>query len=68
MSRLDSCYNIADLRLEARRRLPKGVFDYIDKGTEDMISLGNNRRAFEEIKLLNKTLVDISDNCLPITS
>ena len=67
MSRLDSCYNIADLRLEAQRRLPKGVFDYIDKGTEDMISLGNNRRAFEDIKLLNKTLVDISDVQLDAT-
>ncbi len=67
MSRLNSCYNIADLRLEAQRRLPKGVFDYIDKGTEDMISLGNNRRAFEDIKLLNKTLVDISDVKLDAT-
>ncbi len=67
MSRLDRCYNIADLRLEAERRLPKGVFDYIDKGTEDMISLANNRRAFEDIKLLNKTLVDISDVKLDAT-
>ncbi len=30
MARLDKCYNIADLREVARRRLPKGVFDYID--------------------------------------
>ncbi len=67
MSRLDSCYNISDLRLEAQRRLPKGVFDYIDKGTEDMLSLGNNRRAFEDIKLLNKTVVDISDVKLDAT-
>lgn len=67
MSRLDSCYNIADLRLEAERRLPKGVFDYIDKGTEDMISLAGNRRAFEDMKLLNKTVVDISDVKLDAT-
>jgi (S)-mandelate dehydrogenase len=61
MGRLDNCFNIADLRDAAQRRLPKGVFDYIDKGTEDMLALGGNRRAFEEIKLLNKTLVDISE-------
>ena len=61
MGRLERCYNIGDLREVARKRLPKGVFDYIDKGTEDMISLGGNRRALDDLKLLNKVLVDISD-------
>ena len=61
MGQLDRCYNIADLRLVAEKRLPKGVFDYIDKGTEDMISLGGNRSAFADIKLLNKVITDISD-------
>ncbi|MBX9739451.1 MAG: alpha-hydroxy-acid oxidizing protein [Beijerinckiaceae bacterium] len=61
MGRLDRCYNIADLRDVARRRLPKGVFEYLDKGTEDMVALGGNRRAFDEMKLLNRVLVDVSD-------
>ncbi len=61
MGGLDHCYNIADLREVARRRLPKGVFEYVDKGTEDMVALGNNRRAFEDLKLLNRILVDVSD-------
>lgn len=61
MAALDRCYNIADLRSVAEKRLPKGVFDYIDKGTEDMTSLGNNRSAFAHIKLLNKVITDISD-------
>ena len=61
MSRLDRCYNIADLRGVAEKRLPKGVFDYIDKGTEDMTSLAGNRSAFTDIKLLNKVVTDISD-------
>jgi (S)-mandelate dehydrogenase len=61
MSQLDRCYNIADLREVAEKRLPKGVFDYIDKGTEDMQSLGNNRSAMTDIKLLNKVITDISD-------
>ncbi len=41
--------NIADLRTLARRRLPKVVFDYVDGGAEDEITLRENRRAFEEI-------------------
>ena len=61
MGRLDRCYNIADLRKVARRRLPKGVFEYIDKGTEDMVALAGNRSAFGDIKLLNKVVTDISD-------
>lgn len=61
MGQLDRCYNIADLRAVAERRLPKGVFDYIDKGTEDMTSLAGNRGAFIDIKLLNKVITDISD-------
>ena len=61
MRNLDRCYNIADLREVAERRLPKGVFDYIDKGTEDMNSLDNNRKAMTDIKLLNKVVTDISD-------
>ncbi len=40
MGRIDRCYNIADLREVARNRLPKGVFEYLDKGTEDQVSLG----------------------------
>ena len=60
MGRLDHCYNIADLREVARKRLPKGVFQYLDLGTEDMTSLENNRRVLRETKLLNKVLVDVS--------
>jgi isopentenyl diphosphate isomerase/L-lactate dehydrogenase-like FMN-dependent dehydrogenase len=41
--------NIDDLRLLARRRLPKVVFDYIDGGAEDEVTLGENRRAFDAV-------------------
>ena len=41
--------NINDLRTLARRRLPRVVFDYVDGGAEDEITLRENRRAFEEI-------------------
>lgn len=61
MGRLDRCYNIADLRAVAQKRLPRGVFEYIDKGSEDLVSLAGNRSAFGDIKLLNKVVTDISD-------
>src|SRR5580693_6317169 len=41
--------NVNDLRTLARRRLPRVVFDYVDGGAEDEITLRENRRAFEEI-------------------
>ena len=41
--------NIDDLRLLARRRLPKAVFDYLDGGAENEITLHENCRAFHEV-------------------
>src|SRR4026207_1880917 len=41
--------NIEDLRAAAKRRLPRVVFDYIDGGAEDELTLRTNRRAFEVV-------------------
>ena len=41
--------NIEDLRSQARRRLPKVVFDYIDGGAETEITLRENLHAFEAV-------------------
>ena len=41
--------NIADLRLLARRRLPRVVFDYLDGGAEGEFTLQENCKAFEEV-------------------
>ena len=53
-------YNIFDLREMARRRLPRFLFEYVDRGSEDEVALRNNRAAFERIKLKPRTLVDVS--------
>jgi isopentenyl diphosphate isomerase/L-lactate dehydrogenase-like FMN-dependent dehydrogenase len=58
--RLERCYNIADLQAAGRRRLPKGVFEYVDRGTEDEVAAINNRAAFERVKMHNRVLVDVS--------
>lgn len=57
---LERCYNIEDLRQEAKRRLPRGVFEFFDRGSEDEFSLRGNREAFQRIKLRNKVMVDVS--------
>jgi len=60
MTALDNCYNIFDLRDAAKRRLPRGVFEFVDRATEDHIALANNRAAFQDIKLRHRALVDVS--------
>lgn len=44
-----SVINIADLRRLAKRRLPRIVFDYIDGGAEEEVTLRENCRVFETI-------------------
>ncbi len=66
MSRLDRCYNIADLRKFARKRLPKGLFEYIDRGAEDEVALAGNREAFKRLKLRTRFLVDLSERDMGI--
>ena len=60
-------YNIADLREMARRRLPRGMFEFLDRGTEDEVALANNRAAFERITFRPRTLVDVSARSQEIT-
>jgi L-lactate dehydrogenase (cytochrome) len=58
--RLSRAANIADLRLLARRRLPGGVFDYIDGGAEDELSLRRNVAAYRRAELVPRVLRDVS--------
>ena len=53
-------YSIEDLRRQARRRLPRAVFDFIDGGAEDENTLRDNRAAFARSRLAPKVLVDVS--------
>mgnify|MGYP003352851347 CR=1 FL=1 len=55
-----NCHNIADLREAARRRLPRGLFEYVDRGTEEEVSLRNNRAAFDRIQFMTRPLVDVT--------
>jgi L-lactate dehydrogenase (cytochrome) len=57
--RLRKAANVADMRRIARRRLPRGVFDYIDGAAEDELTLGRNSGAFSRIEFVPKVLREL---------
>jgi L-lactate dehydrogenase (cytochrome) len=54
--RLARAASVADLRRIARRRLPAGVFDYIDGAAEDERTLAANERAFANVSFRPRVL------------
>ncbi len=60
MPNLARAVNIEDLRVLAKRRLPRAIFDFFDGGAEDEVTLRENRAAFERVRLLPRVLVDVS--------
>lgn len=60
-AKLSRCFNIADLRKLAKRRLPASMFEYIDGGSDDEVSLRRNTAAFDRYDLMQRALVDVSE-------
>src|SRR5687767_4874830 len=56
----DSALNVHDIRALARRRLPRGMFEFIDRGTEDERGLDAARKALDEIHFAPHVLNDTS--------
>ncbi len=52
--------NIADLRRLAQKRLPRALFDYIDGGAQDEITLRSNQADFSRYALAQRVLRDVS--------
>jgi isopentenyl diphosphate isomerase/L-lactate dehydrogenase-like FMN-dependent dehydrogenase len=50
------CYNIADLRERARRRLPLGIWEYAERGVEDEGGMARNRAAYDAITFRPRVL------------
>ena len=67
MGSVAKAYNIADLRKMALKRVPQGLFEFVDRGTEDEVSLRHNRAIFERIRLKPRTLVDVSKRSQEVT-
>ena len=60
-------YDIADLRELARRRLPKGVFEFFDRGNGDEAAVVENRAAFKRWKFTPHQLVNTSRRTQEVT-
>jgi L-lactate dehydrogenase (cytochrome) len=56
---LKRCFNIADLRRVAQRRLPAPMFHYIDGGAGDEWSMRENTAAFDRYELRPRVLTDV---------
>jgi L-lactate dehydrogenase (cytochrome) len=52
--------NIEDLRQIARRRIPHAIFDYVDRGSYDEVTLRANRDDLDAIRLRQRVLIDVS--------
>lgn len=52
--------NIADLREQARRRLPRVIFEFIDGGAQDETTLRANMEDFRRIRFMTRVLTDVS--------
>ena len=59
--RLRRAVTVADMRLMARRRLPRGVFDYIDGGAEDELTLAANVDAYRRFRFVPRVLRDMGE-------
>ena len=58
--------SIEDLRARARKRLPRSIFDFVDGGAYDEVTLQANRADLEAIRFAPRALVDVSSRDLSV--
>jgi isopentenyl diphosphate isomerase/L-lactate dehydrogenase-like FMN-dependent dehydrogenase len=59
-AKLGTAHSIADLRRIARGVLPRSVFDFVDGGAGDELTLAANRDAFDRLRIVPRILRDVS--------
>ena len=64
---LSGVYNTWDLRDLARRRLPRAIFEYVDRGSEDDAAVKTNRAALDRVKIRPRSLVDVTKRDQSVT-
>ena len=66
--RLGACYDVADLRRAAKRRIPRPVFDYVDGGADEEIAVTANVTAFRSWRFLPRVLAGVAaaDTAAPV--
>jgi L-lactate dehydrogenase (cytochrome) len=59
--------SIEDLRQEARRRVPRAIFDYADRGSYDEVTFNRNLEDLAALQLRQRVMVDVSQQQLATT-
>src|SRR2546423_680759 len=65
--RLLDCHNFHDCRRLAKRRVPGPIFDYIDGGADDEVTLRRNTASFEECDLVPSVLRGVETIDMSVT-
>jgi L-lactate dehydrogenase (cytochrome) len=60
-ARLARVLNYQDARRQAKWALPRGVFEYVDGGTEDETTLRRNTAAFRELRFRPRMGIGVAD-------
>lgn len=58
---LRNCHNYHDLRKLAKSRLPGPIFNYIDGGADDEVTMRRNSAAFQSCDLIPRVLTGVKD-------
>lgn len=59
--------SISDLRDLARRRVPRAIFEYADRGSYDEVTFERNRRDLLALEFRQRVMVDVSKQALATT-
>src|SRR5215210_2930438 len=65
--RLHDCQNFHDFRRLARRRVPGPIFDYIDGGADDEVTLRRNTTSFDDCDLVPSVLRGVASVDMSVT-
>ena len=60
-------YDTTDLRNAAKSRLPRGLFEFMDRGNDDEIAMRDNRAVMERIKLVPRVLNNVATRDISTT-
>ena len=63
---LKDCYNIEDFKKLAKKNLPAPIFNYIDGGADDEITLKRNTESFSKCDLIPNILASVGEPDLSV--
>ena len=58
---LSNCHNYHDFRKLAQKRLPGPIFNYIDGGADDEVTMRRNSESFQSCDLIPNVLTGVKD-------